>query len=288
MLASPDCIFKKNLLVLNCDIYVYERDVFMKFNLENFLELDTTQLLAVNGGSGCGGSSGGGSSSGGSSGSSSSSSGSSSGGGSSSYGGGSSGSSSGGGGGGSCGGVSSSGMSSNGGGASSGGGGGGSCGGSTKTTVSIGSGVKTGAGGGGGSCSGISATAPSYDGNFSENNSDSTHGGMGKPKPDSVDRTNQPYVISAMERQGYHLLSKNNERGYTAGSERGYYQGELNDAYSNPDYVVTKDYSTIVGSPSAGFGHHDYDTYIISDKNTGTVLFELADVNHDGYMDYAK
>ena len=39
----------------------------MKFNLENFLELDTTQLLAVNGGSGCGGSSGGGSSSGGSS-----------------------------------------------------------------------------------------------------------------------------------------------------------------------------------------------------------------------------
>ena len=120
----------------------------MKFKLENFLELDTTQLLAVNGGSGCGGSSGGGSYSG-----SSSSGGGSSGGGSSSSG--SSSSSSGGGsGGGSCGGgTSSSVVSSNGGGSSSGGSGGGSCGGSTSAITTVVSSVKTGSSSGGGSCS---------------------------------------------------------------------------------------------------------------------------------------
>lgn len=120
----------------------------MKFKLENFLELDTTQLLAVNGGSGCGGSSGGGSSGG----SSSSSGGGSSGGGSSSSG--SSSSSSGGGGGGSCGGgASSSVVSSNGGGSSSVGGGGGSCGGSTSAITTVVSSVKTSSSSGGGSCS---------------------------------------------------------------------------------------------------------------------------------------
>ena len=119
----------------------------MKFKLENFLELDTTQLLAVNGGSGCGSSSGGGSYSG----SSSSGGGSSGGGGSSS---GSSSSSSGGGsGGGSCGGASSSVASSNGGGSSSGGSGGGSCGGSTSAITTVVSSVKTGSSSGGGSCS---------------------------------------------------------------------------------------------------------------------------------------
>ena len=119
----------------------------MKFKLENFWELDTTQLLAVNGGSGCGSSSGGGSYSG----SSSSGGGSSGGGGSSS---GSSSSSSGGGsGGGSCGGASSSVASSNGGGSSSGGSGGGSCGGSTSAITTVVSSVKTGSSSGGGSCS---------------------------------------------------------------------------------------------------------------------------------------
>ena len=122
----------------------------MKFKLENFLELDTTQLLAVNGGSGCGGSSGGGSYSG-----SSSSGGGSSGGGSSSSG--SSSSSSGGGsGGGSCGGgASSSVASSNGGGSSSSGSGGGSCGGSTSATYSVNSSTRTVAGSSSGSCGGI-------------------------------------------------------------------------------------------------------------------------------------
>ena len=116
----------------------------MKFKLENFLELDTTQLLAVNGGSGCGSSSGGGSYSGSSS----------SGGGSSGGGGSSSGSSSSSSGGGSCGGgASSSVVSSNGGGSSSGGSGGGSCGGSTSAITTVVSSVKTGSSSGGGSCS---------------------------------------------------------------------------------------------------------------------------------------
>jgi len=103
--------------------------------------------------------------------------------------------------------------------------------------------------------------------------------------PDIVDRSKNPYVIAALDCNGFRLLSESNPSGYSAGSERAYYQESYTNFLNNPDFVVTSRTADIEGSPSAGFGVEDYTIYTVASRD-GQVALRLVDVNNDGVMDY--
>ena len=106
--------------------------------------------------------------------------------------------------------------------------------------------------------------------------------------PDKVDYSKTSWVKDAMDSAGYDFLSDDNSNGYVAGSERNYYQSEFINAINNPDVKVTRDTHTIEGSVGAGFGHENYYEYSIVHKETGVILFQFADINGDGKVDYVK
>ena len=106
--------------------------------------------------------------------------------------------------------------------------------------------------------------------------------------PDKVDYSKTSWVKDAMDSAGYDFLSNDNSNGYVAGSERNYYQSEFINAINNPDVKVTRDTRTIEGSVGAGFGHENYYEYSIVHKETGVILFQFADINGDGKVDYVK
>lgn len=112
--------------------------------------------------------------------------------------------------------------------------------------------------------------------------------GVASIVPDAVDYSNNAWVMESMENKGFEFLSDDNSQGYAAGSERKYYQKELTDAMTNSELSVTQDTYVISGSPTAGFGHEDFCVYTITHRETGDVLFRMADINNDGQVDYVE
>ena len=106
--------------------------------------------------------------------------------------------------------------------------------------------------------------------------------------PDKVDYSKTSWVKEGMDSAGYDFLSDDNSNGYVAGSERNYYQSEFINAINNPELKVTRYTRTIEGSVGAGFGHENYYEYSIVHKETGSLIFQFADINGDGKVDYVK
>ena len=101
---------------------------------------------------------------------------------------------------------------------------------------------------------------------------------------DLVDRTNHPDIIAGLSTINYKLLSDQNTKGYTAGSERKYYQELFNDLKKDSNCnVFTRDLA-VEGSPSAGFGIEIVTEYIFS--YGGDIQLRVIDVNNDGKIDY--
>ena len=106
----------------------------------------------------------------------------------------------------------------------------------------------------------------------------------GNNKADKIDRTNSTYVKESLSSIGFRLLSEENTNGYTAGSERKYYQEIFESLKNNPEFNTSTSEITIEGSPSAGFGHENVTEYMIS--SNGNIQLRVIDVNNDGKVDY--
>lgn len=123
---------------------------------------------------------------------------------------------------------------------------------------------------------GATTTIKTDDDNENDNNS-------GNNKADKIDRTNSTYVKESLSSIGFRLLSEENTNGYTAGSERKYYQEIFESLKNNPDFNTSTREIRIEGSPSAGFGHENVE-YMIS--SNGNIQMRVIDVNNDGKVDY--
>ena len=103
-------------------------------------------------------------------------------------------------------------------------------------------------------------------------------------KADEIDRTNSSFVKENLSDIGYRLLSEENTNGYTAGSERKYYQEMFENLKNDPESNTSTREITIEGFPCAGFRHENLTEYLIS--SNGNIQLRVIDVNNDGKVDY--